>query len=194
MSENFAELFEESLSTIEMAPGAIVTGTVVDIDNESVTVHVGLKSEGVISKSQFLDESGAFTLALGDQVKVALEVVDDSWGETRLSREKAKRAETWQALEHAFENTEVVNGVINGKVKGGFTVDIKEIRAFLPGSLVDIRPLRETAHLEASHWSFGSSNWTRNAITWSSPGAPYWSGRTARSARRCWRPCRRART
>ena len=154
MSENFAELFEESLSTIEMAPGAIVTGTVVDIDNESVTVHVGLKSEGVISKSQFLDESGAFTLALGDQVKVALEVVDDSWGETRLSREKAKRAETWQALEHAFENTEVVNGVINGKVKGGFTVDIKEIRAFLPGSLVDIRPLRETAHLEGKPLEF----------------------------------------
>ena len=154
MSENFAELFEESLSTIEMAPGAIVTGTVVDIDNESVTVHVGLKSEGVISKSQFLDESGAFTLALGDQVKVALEVVDDSWGETRLSREKAKRAETWQALEYAFENTEVVNGVINGKVKGGFTVDIKEIRAFLPGSLVDIRPLRETAHLEGKPLEF----------------------------------------
>ena len=154
MSENFAELFEESLSTIEMAPGAIVTGTVVDIDNESVTVHVGLKSEGVISKSQFLDESGAFTLALGDQVKVALEVVDDSWGETRLSREKAKRAETWQALEHAFENTEVVNGVINGKVKGGFTVDIKEIRAFLPGSLIDIRPLRETAHLEGKPLEF----------------------------------------
>ncbi len=154
MSENFAELFEESLSTIEMAPGAIVTGTVVDIDNESVTVHVGLKSEGVISKSQFLDESGAFALALGDQVKVALEVVDDSWGETRLSREKAKRAETWQALEHAFENTEVVNGVINGKVKGGFTVDIKEIRAFLPGSLVDIRPLRETAHLEGKPLEF----------------------------------------
>ena len=154
MSENFAELFEESLSTIEMAPGAIVTGTVVDIDNESVTVHVGLKSEGVISKSQFLDESGAFALALGDQVQVALEVVDDSWGETRLSREKAKRAETWQALEHAFENTEVVNGVINGKVKGGFTVDIKEIRAFLPGSLVDIRPLRETAHLEGKPLEF----------------------------------------
>ena len=154
MSENFAELFEESLNTIEMVPGAIVTGTVVDIDNESVTVHVGLKSEGVISKSQFLDESGAFTLALGDQVKVALEVVDDSWGETRLSREKAKRAETWQALEHAFENTEVVNGVINGKVKGGFTVDIKEIRAFLPGSLVDIRPLRETAHLEGKPLEF----------------------------------------
>ena len=154
MSENFAELFEESLSTIEMAPGAIVTGTVVDIDNESVTVHVGLKSEGVISKSQFLDESGAFALALGDQVKVALEVVDDSWGETRLSREKAKRAETWQALEHAFENTEVVNGVINGKVKGGFTVDIKEIRAFLPGSLIDIRPLRETAHLEGKPLEF----------------------------------------
>ena len=154
MSENFAELFEESLATIDMAPGTIVTGTVVDIDNEAVIVHAGLKSEGVIPKSQFLDESGAFTLALGDQVKVALEVVDDSWGETRLSREKAKRAETWQALEQAFENTDVVSGVINGKVKGGFTVDIKEIRAFLPGSLVDIRPLRETAHLEGRPLEF----------------------------------------
>ena len=154
MSESFAELLEENLSTVEMAPGAIVTGTVVDIDNESVRVHVGLKSEGVIAKNQFLDESGAFTLALGDQVKVALEVVDDSWGETRVSREKAKRAETWQALEHAFANTKAVNGVINGKVKGGFTVDIKEIRAFLPGSLVDIRPLRETAHLEGKPLEF----------------------------------------
>lgn len=154
MSENFAELFEESLATIDMAPGAIVTGTVVDIDNEAVVVHAGLKSEGIIPKSQFLDEDGAFTLALGEQVKVALEVVDDSWGETRLSREKAKRAETWQALEHAFANTEVVTGAINGKVKGGFTVDIKEIRAFLPGSLVDIRPLRDTAHLEGKPLEF----------------------------------------
>ncbi len=154
MSESFAELFEESLDTIEMAPGSIVTGTVVDIDNEWVVVHAGLKSEGIIPKSQFINETGEFTLAIGDQVKVAMEVVDDGWGETRLSREKAKRAETWEMLEDAFEKTEVITGVINGKVKGGFTVDVNDIRAFLPGSLVDIRPLRETAHLEGRPLEF----------------------------------------
>ena len=154
MSESFAEIFEESLGTIEMAPGSIITGTVVDIDNEWVVVHAGLKSEGIIPKNQFLSETGEFTLAIGDQIKVAMEVVDDGWGETRLSREKAKRAETWEMLEDAFERTEVISGVINGKVKGGFTVDVNDIRAFLPGSLVDIRPLRETAHLEGRPLEF----------------------------------------
>ena len=154
MSEIFAELLEENLGTIKMAPGSIVTGTVVDIDNDWVVVHAGLKSEGIIPKSQFLNETGEFNLAIGDQVKVAMEVVDDGWGETRLSREKAKRAETWELLEDAFEKTEVITGVINGKVKGGFTVDVNDIRAFLPGSLVDIRPLRETAHLEGRPLEF----------------------------------------
>jgi small subunit ribosomal protein S1 len=154
MSESFAELFEESLETIEMAPGSIVTGTVVEIDNEWVVVHAGLKSEGVIPKSQFVNEAGEFNLKVGDQVKVAMEVVDDGWGETRLSREKARRAESWQMLGDAFEKNEVVKGVINGKVKGGFTVDVSDIRAFLPGSLVDIRPLRETAHLEGKPLEF----------------------------------------
>jgi len=154
MSESFADLFEESLRTIEMAPGAIVTGTVVAITNEWVTVHAGLKSEGVIPRNQFLNDRGEFLLSVGDQVQVAMEVVDDGWGETRLSREKAKRAETWIMLESAFEKNEVIKGQINGKVKGGFTVDINEIRAFLPGSLVDIRPLRETAHLEGRPLDF----------------------------------------
>ncbi|MGA1372594.1 MAG: 30S ribosomal protein S1 [Pseudomonadales bacterium] len=154
MSESFADLFEESLRTIEMAPGAIVTGTVVAITNEWVTVHAGLKSEGVIPRNQFLNDRGEFALSVGDQVQVAMEVVDDGWGETRLSREKAKRAETWIMLESAFEKNEVIKGQINGKVKGGFTVDINEIRAFLPGSLVDIRPLRETAHLEGRPLDF----------------------------------------
>ncbi len=148
MSESFAELFEDSLKTIEMEPGSIVTGTVVDIDSEWVTVHAGLKSEGVIPRSQFLNEKGEFSLEVGDQVKVAMETVDDGWGETRLSREKAKRAETWMKLETAFEGEAAVTGIINGKVKGGFTVDIDDIRAFLPGSLVDVRPVRDTAHLE----------------------------------------------
>jgi len=154
MGESFAELFEESLQTIEMAPGSIVTGTVVEIDDDWVVVHAGLKSEGVIPKSQFMNEQGEVTLSIGDQVKVAMEVVDDGWGETRLSREKARRAESWLQLETAHEGNEVVSGIINGKVKGGFTVDINDIRAFLPGSLVDIRPLRETAHLEGKPLEF----------------------------------------
>ena len=154
MSESFAELFEESLETIEMEPGSIVTGTVVDIDNERVVVHAGLKSEGNIPKSQFLNETGEFGLTVGDRVKVVMEIVDDGSGETRMSREKARRAESWQMLEEAFSSDEVVKGVINGKVKGGFTVDISDIRTFLPGSLVDIRPLRETAHLEGKPLEF----------------------------------------
>ncbi len=154
MSESFADLFEESLNTIQMAPGAIVTGTVIDIDNDWVVVHAGLKSEGVIPRAQFVDESGDFKLKIGDQVKVAMEVVDDGFGETRLSREKARRAESWMMLEGAFEKNAVVAGIINGKVKGGFTVDINDIRAFLPGSLIDIRPLRETAHLEGKPLEF----------------------------------------
>ena len=154
MSESFAELFEESLNTIEMAPGSIVTGTVVEIDTDWVVVHAGLKSEGMIPRSQFVSEGGEFTLQVGDQVKVAMEVVDDGSGETRLSREKARRAESWLMLEDAFDKNDAVTGIINGKVKGGFTVDINDIRAFLPGSLVDIRPLRETTHLEGKPLDF----------------------------------------
>ena len=116
MSESFAELFEESLQTIEMVPGSIVTGTVVEIDDDWVVVHAGLKSEGVIPKSQFLNEEGVCVLEIGDQVKVAMEIVDDGWGETRLSREKARRAESWQQLETAHDGNEVVTGIINGKV------------------------------------------------------------------------------
>ena len=154
MSESFAELFEESLKTVEMEPGSIVTGVVIDIDNEWVTVHAGLKSEGVIPRAQFLDAAGNCNLSIGDEVQVALESVEDGFGETRLSREKAKRAESWKELEAAFEADEVVKGVINGKVKGGFTVDVSSIRAFLPGSLVDVRPVRDTAHLENKELDF----------------------------------------
>ncbi len=154
MSESFAELFEESLKTLDMTPGQIVTGIIVDIDSDWVTVHAGLKSEGVIPKSQFVNESGEFTLEVGDEVQVALESVEDGFGETRLSREKAKRAEAWKVLEAANEADEVVKGVINGKVKGGFTVDLSGIRAFLPGSLIDVRPIRETTHLEGKELEF----------------------------------------
>jgi small subunit ribosomal protein S1 len=154
MSESFAELFEESLKTIEMHPGAIVTGVVIDIDDDWITVHAGLKSEGVIPREQFLNDRGELKLQIGDEVQVALEAVEDGWGETRLSREKAKRAEAWKDLEKACEAEAVVKGVINGKVKGGFTVDINTIRAFLPGSLVDVRPVRDTAHLEGKELEF----------------------------------------
>jgi small subunit ribosomal protein S1 len=154
MSESFAELFEESLKTVDMQPGAIVTGVIIDIDNEWVTVHAGLKSEGVIPRAQFIDANGDCTLNIGDEVQVALEAVEDGFGETKLSREKAKRAESWKDLEAAHEANEVVVGIINGKVKGGFTVDINTIRAFLPGSLVDVRPVRETVHLEGKELEF----------------------------------------
>lgn len=154
MAESFESLFEQSVHTVEMTPGSIVVGTVVDIDNEFVTMHVGLKSEGVIPRDQFIDLNGEFNLEIGDQVKVAMEVVDDGFGETRLSREKAKRAETWEILEESFEKKEPIKGVLNGKVKGGFTVSIDDVRAFLPGSLVDTRPIRDTADLEGQELEF----------------------------------------
>ena len=154
MSESFAELFEESLRGVKMEQGSIVAGTVVDIEGEWVVVHAGLKSEGLIPLSQFVNDKGEVTINIGDTVKVAMEMVDDGWGETRLSREKAKRAETWDKLDHAFTNREAIKGIINGKVKGGFTVDIDQIRAFLPGSLVDMRPVRDTTHLEGKPLDF----------------------------------------
>lgn len=154
MSESFADLFEQSLLEVDMTPGAIVTGTVIEIDSDWVTVHAGLKSEGVIPRIQFLDEQGNFDLSVGDKVKVALESVEDGFGETKLSREKAKRAESWMELEAAYEKNDIVTGVINGKVKGGFTVDLNNIRAFLPGSLVDVRPVRDTLHLEGQQLEF----------------------------------------
>ena len=154
MSDSFAALFEQSLNEIDMTPGAIVTGTIIDIDADWVTVHAGLKSEGVIPKSQFVDDQGNLNLEIGDEVKVALETVEDGFGETRLSREKAKRAESWMELEEAYERSEVVTGLINGKVKGGFTVDVNNIRAFLPGSLVDVRPIKDTLHLEGQELEF----------------------------------------
>ena len=154
MKESFAALFEQSLNEIDMVPGAIVNGTIIDIDADWVTVHAGLKSEGVIPKTQFLDERGNLNLEIGDEVKVALETVEDGFGETRLSREKAKRAESWMELEEAYERGEVVTGLINGRVKGGFTVDVNNILAFLPGSLVDVRPIKDTLHLEGQELEF----------------------------------------
>ncbi|EAR60804.1 30S ribosomal protein S1 [Neptuniibacter caesariensis] len=154
MSESFADLFEESLQELEMAPGAIVSGTVVAIEDDYVIVNAGLKSEGIIPKSQFLDENGDLTIDVGSEVKVALEAVEDGFGTTQLSRDKAKRAEAWIELEKAYEADEIVTGNITGKVRGGFTVNVNTIHAFLPGSLVDVRPLRDTSHLENQELEF----------------------------------------
>lgn len=154
MTESFAELFEESVANTQLRPGAIVIGTVLDITPDAVVVNAGLKSEGVIPKNQFLDHNGELEVAVGDQVEVALDAVEDGFGATRLSREKAKREQSWKFLDKAFESQETVIGQINGKVKGGFTVELGEIRAFLPGSLVDVRPVRDTSYLEGKDLEF----------------------------------------
>jgi small subunit ribosomal protein S1 len=154
MTESFAELFEQSLAAQDLKPGAIVTGTVMEIRDDSVVVNAGLKSEGIVPISQFKNLNGELEVAVGDEVQVALDTVEDGFGETRLSRDKAKRALVWDKLEGAFEEDNVVEGKISGKVKGGFTVDIEDIRAFLPGSLVDVRPVRDPAYLEGKDLEF----------------------------------------
>jgi small subunit ribosomal protein S1 len=154
MTESFAEMFEQSLAQKELRRGAVVVGTVVDIQPDIVIVNAGLKSEGVIPIEQFRNAQGDLEVALGDEVEVSLEAIEDGFGETRLSREKAKRDQVWRRLEKAFEQDEIVKGVISGKVKGGFTVDIDDIRAFLPGSLVDVRPVRDPGYLEGKDLEF----------------------------------------
>lgn len=154
MSESFAELFEESIKNTQMKPGSIVTGIVVSISTDVVVVNAGLKSEGVIPAEQFLNDAGEIEVAVGDEVDVSLEAVEDGFGATRLSREKAKRAEMWTRLEKAHEADEIVTGRIIDKVKGGFTVELGDVRAFLPGSLVDVRPVRDTAYLEGKDLEF----------------------------------------
>ncbi len=153
MGETFAELFENSTST-KMYPGAIVTGKVIGIGNDFVTINVGLKSEGQVPIQQFHDINGEIEVQVGDDIEVALDAVENGWGETRLSREKAKRAKAWISLSRAFENNQPVMGVISGKVKGGFTVELDSIRAFLPGSLVDVRPVRDPSGLEGKELEF----------------------------------------
>ena len=154
MGESFAEMFEQSLGRDKMRPGAIVTGKVVAITATHVVVHAGLKSEGIIPLEQFFSDDGVFEVKVGDEVDVALDAVEDGYGETRLSREKAKRAQTWVMLEKAHENSQTVKGILTDKVKGGFTIEIADVRAFLPGSLVDVRPVRDTAHLEGKELEF----------------------------------------
>jgi len=154
MNESFAELFEESLSKTKMKPGTIITGQIVDISSDFIIVNAGLKSEGVIPAAEFQDENGQVSVTIGDPVEVSLEYVEDGNGETRLSREKAVRARSWIVLEKAYEAGETVMGIINGKVKGGFTVELNDVRAFLPGSLVDVRPVRDLSYLEGKQLEF----------------------------------------
>lgn len=154
MSENFSELFKQSIAKSEAQLGSVITGTVIRISDEYVTVHAGLKSEGHIPINQFYDDNGQLEVQVGDKIEVVLDAVEDGWGETRLSREKAKRVESWTRLAKAQEANEPVKGIISGKVKGGFTVDIQGIRAFLPGSLVDVRPVRDPVNLEGKELEF----------------------------------------
>ena len=188
MSESeasFAEMLEESLAGQQMRPGSLLTGLVVEVGPDVVMVSAGLKSDSAIPTIQFRDERGALTVAVGDEVEVALDAVEDGFGETRLSREKAKRAQAWRRLENAFEGSENVSGIISGKVKGGFTVDIEDIRAFLPGSLVDVRPVRDTSYLEENRSSSRSSSSIRGATTSWCRAARWSRSRIPRSARRC---------
>ena len=154
MSESFAELFEESFASQHIKPGSIITGVVVAVNDDVVLVSAGLKSEAVIPIDQFKNDLREGEISVGDEVEVALDAVEDGFGETKLSREKAIRARTWTELEKAFEKGEVVEGIINGRVKGGFTVEIDSVRAFLPGSLVDVRPVRDPAYLEGKSLEF----------------------------------------
>jgi small subunit ribosomal protein S1 len=155
MTESFAELFESSQASIaKLKPGAIVSGIIVEMRSDVVVVNAGLKSEGIIPIEQFRNDAGEIDVKVGDTIKVALEYLENGFGETVLSREKAKRAMVWDELETSMEAGEIVTGRISGKVKGGFTVDIRDVRAFLPGSLVDVRPVRDPGYLEGKELEF----------------------------------------
>jgi small subunit ribosomal protein S1 len=168
MSESFAELLEESLAQSQLTPGSIIQAEVVSVGPEMVVVRAGLKSEGVIPTEQFRGADGTIAVKPGDVVDVALDAIEDGMGETRLSHERAKRLRAWEELEKAFRDGEIVTGVINGKVKGGFTVDLNGVRAFLPGSLVDVRPVRTPRSSKGVRSSSRSSSSIKSATTLSS--------------------------
>lgn len=154
--QSFAEMFEQSQSgdTLNIEQDSVITGTVVAIDDDRIIVDTGLKSEGVIDRAEFLNEEGELEVAVGDVIDVVVKAVDNGMGQTILSREEAKREESWRYLENLYDNDEVVTGIVSSKVKGGFTVEIGSVRAFLPGSQVDVRPVRETTHLEGKELEF----------------------------------------
>ena len=148
MSESFSTMLDDSLNALDMQPGSIVSGVVLDVDKDYVTIHVGLKSEGIVSLDEFKSNDGDVTIKVGDEVEVALEAVEDGYGETRISREKARKISTWKMLEEALETGEFVTGKIHNRVKGGFAVEVDVVKAFLPGSLVDVRPVKEAPDIE----------------------------------------------
>jgi len=150
----FEVLFHDSMSNVDMTPGSIVTATVIEIRNDYVVINAGLKSEGIIPKNQFLNLKGELEISLGDEVEVTLDMIEDGYGETIMSREKAKRTKVWDELEKVQNSQENIEGRVSGKVKGGFTVDLMNIKAFLPGSLVDIRPTKETDYIEGKVLEF----------------------------------------
>ena len=152
--ESFAELFEKSIETAELKPGSIIKAEVVQINKDFVVLNAGLKSEGFVPTSQFTDENGNLTVAVGDSVEVALEALEDGFGETKISHEKAQRIRTWEVLEQKFNDSETITGIISGRVKGGFTVDVEGVKAFLPGSLVDVRPVKDPALSEGKEIDF----------------------------------------
>ena len=193
MSESFAQLFEGSQISKYMRPGAIVTGTVLRIQDDVVIIDAGLKSEALIPIEQFRNESGGIEVAVGDTVDVALDAIEDGFGETKLSREKAKRDQSWIRLERAFEAGEAVSGLISGRVKGGFTVEINDVNAFLPGSLVDVRPVRDPAYLEGKTLDFKiiKIDRKRNNVVVSRRAVV--ETEAAPSAMCCWTICRKAR-
>ena len=166
MSESFSALLDESLNALDMQPGSIVSGVVLDVDKDWVTVHVGLKSEGVVSLDEFRNNEGEININVGDEVEVALEAVEDGYGETRISREKARKITTWKMLEDALESGEFVTGKIHNRVKGGFAVEVEVVKAFLPGSLVDVRPVKEAPHSENTVQEFKviKLNYKRNNV------------------------------
>jgi len=155
MTESFAELFEQSQTNLaKLKPGSIVIGTVVEVRGDVVVINAGLKSEGIVPIEQFRNDAGEIDVGVGDEVKVALDSIENGFGETVLSREKAKRSMVWDELEEALQANATITGRISGKVKGGFTVDIKDVRGFLPGSLVDVRPVRDSSYLEGKELEF----------------------------------------
>ena len=154
MTENFAALLEESLAGVIMRPGELIIGDVVEANDDYVIVSAGLKSDAEIPAAEFKNSAGEMTVKAGDQVEVTLEAVEDGTGNTRMSRERAMRARAWAELATAHEENAVINGTITGKVKGGFTVDVNGLRAFLPGSLVDVRPVKDSAYIEGRELDF----------------------------------------
>ena len=153
-TSEFEKLLESNISQLNMTPGEIIPATVIDIKNDFVITNAGLKSEGVIPKNQFMNSNGELEVSIGDVVDVTLDLVEDGYGETILSREKAKRKKVWSTLENYLNTQEIVSGKVCGKVKGGFTVELMDVKAFLPGSLVDTRPTKETDYLEGKTLDF----------------------------------------